>query len=520
MARTASWLGIVPFVLASLSSGCDDGDGDGASGGANAGGGSGGMAGAETATGGTAPMTCGSALCPGHKLGGVVNISACCAGQDGTQCGVTIDKALSGLFAVPTGCYETGLPGKQDCGCPSLPLTNPTDGKAVGFNGCCTPSGRCGLDLSLEFFEWEGNPPDDPGLGCHDSEPITGEPASACAPGQETPPVSDQGCCLSSQVLCGTECAALDESENCGGCGLACDKGTMCSASTCKPLTVLATLPSVAELQSNGSDLFWVAWSSPVQSAIMKMPVSGGSATQLTTEANEIEFATDATSLYWTNGVAVKKLPLGGGTAMTLATDSGVRQIALDATDVYWTSEGGTVKKVPLAGGTTVTLASGQNAPSAIAVDSSYVYWATSLTQPPPPGQGIATLMKAPLGGGAPSLVAERANNLGWTIAVDGTHLYFMEVGKNGYTLMKVSVAGGVPETLHKANGGWQERFSLDATDLYWVNDSSGSLVSMPVAGGTPVKLATGVNVFAVDATNVYFYAAGAGPGELVRLPR
>ncbi len=52
---------------------------------------------------------------------------------------------------------------------------------------------------------------------------------------------------------------------------------------------------------------------------------------------------------------------------------------AVDETFVYWTnngtSGGGTIMKVPIAGGTPIVIASGQNFPLAIAVDNTSVYW-------------------------------------------------------------------------------------------------------------------------------------------------
>jgi hypothetical protein len=58
--------------------------------------------------------------------------------------------------------------------------------------------------------------------------------------------------------------------------------------------------------------------------------------------------------------------------------------IAADATNIYWTNYGdvngdgnGTVMKLPLQGGTPTVIASQQGHPYAIAVDSTSVYWST-----------------------------------------------------------------------------------------------------------------------------------------------
>jgi hypothetical protein len=69
---------------------------------------------------------------------------------------------------------------------------------------------------------------------------------------------------------------------------------------------------------------------------------------------------------------------------VTLSTDiNTVGEIATDASNVYWTSftssSAGAVWRVAISGGEPVQLAAGQINARSVAVDDSYVYWATEL---------------------------------------------------------------------------------------------------------------------------------------------
>jgi hypothetical protein len=87
-------------------------------------------------------------------------------------------------------------------------------------------------------------------------------------------------------------------------------------------------------------------------------------------------------------------------------------------------------------------------------------------------------------------------------VAVDAASVYWTD---GSGTIMKVPLGGGTPTTLASGqNGPWA--IAVDATSLYWTE--SYSVMSVPLGGGTTTTLATGQDSpggIAVDATSVYW---------------
>ena len=110
---------------------------------------------------------------------------------------------------------------------------------------------------------------------------------------------------------------------------------------------------------------------------------------------------------------------------------------------------------------------------------------------------------------GTPTTLASSASPFG--VAVDGTHVYWTDV--RGRSVMKVPLAGGTPVTLASDQ---EQAFYLavDATYVYWtVGIDPGAVMKVPLEGGTPVTIASGQmnpEEIAVDATSVYWTTFGA----------
>jgi formylglycine-generating enzyme required for sulfatase activity len=162
--------------------------------------------------------------------------------------------------------------------------------------------------------------------------------------------------------------------------------------------------------------------------------------------------------------------------------------LAVDATNVYWVNEaGGTVMTVRTTGGAPTTLAAGQYTPSAIAVDATNVYWTNvgsnvDCASDPCPGGAV---MKVPKTGGQPVTLA--AARVPGAIAVESGVVYWLEnPTADAGSLVAVPSAGGATLTLATALDG-PTSLAVNANDAFWTTYSEergGALARVAIAGG------------------------------------
>jgi hypothetical protein len=210
----------------------------------------------------------------------------------------------------------------------------------------------------------------------------------------------------------------------------------------------------------------------------------------------------DSSYVYLTNWETtgdVAKVPRGGGAAITLASGQDrPESIAVQGSNVYWTNSGD-VLKVPASGGTIVTMASNQSYPGAIAVTADSIYWANS-------GAALddGAVLRMPLAGGGIETLAQ-AQEIPGAIALSSSRVYWTNL--DGLNLVSVSFGGGGPTIL--VSGGPHgdttayEAVATDDTRVYWaeniwtgtkttsVGQPRGTIMAMPLGGGTPVTLAS-----------------------------
>jgi hypothetical protein len=233
------------------------------------------------------------------------------------------------------------------------------------------------------------------------------------------------------------------------------------------------------------------------------------------------DIAVDDTSVYWFDHAnytgQIIQVPLTGGTPTTLATTDGEpARMAVSSAGVFWTAFGtGVIWTIPLTGGSPVPLASVPGA-YAITADATTVYWTTWYQQ------DSSEIGKVAATGGSPITLASGLMRA-FTITVDSNAVYWTDADTD--SILSVPLAGGTPVILVS-----QQHATLlvsDGVSLYWTNSEpglgSGAVMKMPVAGGTPVTLADKQDrptAIAVDGTNVYWTTTnGEGRGAIMSVP-
>jgi hypothetical protein len=111
--------------------------------------------------------------------------------------------------------------------------------------------------------------------------------------------------------------------------------------------------------------------------------------------------------------------------------------------------------------------------------------------------------------GGGGSVVATLASNQMFPngVAIDATNAYWVNAVQG--TVKKVPLAGGTPVTLASGQPtASAAAIAVDAAGIYWTNAATGTVMKVPLDGGTPTTLASKHGypyAIAVDATSVYW---------------
>ena len=224
--------------------------------------------------------------------------------------------------------------------------------------------------------------------------------------------------------------------------------------------------------------------------------------------------AIDKSNVYWIESFnappVIKKVPLGGGTTSVVAGASQscclVTGFAVDSTSVYWAYTGA-ISKAPIGGGAeTLLVFPNSQFNFYFAVDGSFVYWTDPTS---------FALTKVPVTGGA--TIAITGSACCGLVALDDTYVYFTTPRR---TIARVSKEGGAVTDLVVFTGA-VDQLMVDASNVYWVDTEGGIVQKAPKDGGPATVLASCLNQprrIAFDANNVYwaeFAHAVAGAGAI-----
>lgn len=324
-------------------------------------------------------------------------------------------------------------------------------------------------------------------LGCGGRTTLTSPSARANA---------DAGGVTSMKTTC--DDTQSDES-NCGACGVKCE-GT-CTGGRCL-VTLASGQANVNCIAVNATDVYWMNAGADLEGtgSVRRVSIDGGPVATLASHQGSAwpcRMALDATHVYWTfaGGSAVLKLPLDGGTPVTLASGAGPDAIAVDATTVYFANEYGGTMKVPLGGGPAIMLDGSSG--NALAIDATSVYVTARGA-----GNAGGSVTKVPLGGGGAETIASDQPDPE-SIATDSENVFWANYADG--TIAKVSVTGGNVTTV-ATGGGNAEFVAVDASSVYWASDL-GNLSKVSKQGGASTLLSAGRNIFdvVVDGTSVYW---------------
>jgi hypothetical protein len=314
--------------------------------------------------------------------------------------------------------------------------------------------------------------------------------------------------CYYDESSSGSVDGCLSQSYGAPKCTSDCPSASICGGSCCGPGTMC----------SNPD------WACCVLIPDAGVPPDGGDCAHLSAptvlaedQNDPADIAVDASRIYWVNRFTseswIMQMPVTGGTPTTLARIGDAHgTMAVSAAGVFWPEPGGQrIMSVPLTGGTPVALAYGLVGPLAITADATSVYWTRHDQYAIPP---VGEIMMVAATGGAPVTLASGPMYPS-AIAVDDQAVYWFDGDTR--TILSVPLAGGTPVTL--ASQQLAGPMVSDGVRLYWINYNygydSGDVMKMPVAGGTPMTVADfqhGLTGIAVDATSVY-WTTSDGPG-------
>jgi hypothetical protein len=231
----------------------------------------------------------------------------------------------------------------------------------------------------------------------------------------------------------------------------------------------------------------------------------------------------DETDVYWTElGVGIFSTPVDGGEIRELVLDNNGWELVADATHLYWLEQGGGgVMRMAKGGGAVQVLTplSSNSYFDMVALDETHVYWINGGW----PGGEIRRMIKD---GTAPVEILSSGSGF-FGLAVAGGTVYTMEaetadtIGQ----LVKIPTTGGSKEIIATGvPGRWGVSIEVDGDQLYWLtgHDTTGTITRIRRSDGAATTVTTTIEgglAMAIGATAIYWSAISSSQnGTLVKL--
>jgi hypothetical protein len=350
----------------------------------------------------------------------------------------------------------------------------------------------------------------------------------------------------------------MNDSNNCGRCGRSCGVG-VCSLGQCPLVTIESNQSHPVSLAVDATSVYWTNYGDGSANA------SGGSVNYdllVGGSPNTINGATNlpnlggivvsGANLMWavggaTDGTGKIGISVNKGTAADVVTGENYPiSIVTDGTTVFWTATGtsaalpaysdGALRKanaVASSIASNVGNATGLNRPSVLFLLSSTLFFSEGGTSLPSTDGRIDRIPTT--GAVSPTnLASTQATPFG--VAADASYVYWCNT--SGTSVVKVPVGGGSSVAIASSQKN-PSQILVDSTGIYWTNrgdpDSgfpgyylagTGSVMYLPLGGGTPIAFATGQNDpvrIVSDANNIYWVNQGgatATDGQVMKTPK